>query len=71
MNSFNLEGSEFIELHNLLKVTGLIGSGGMAKSLIADGQVLVDGQLELRKRCKIRAGQLIEFAGEQIQVVDE
>lgn len=71
MHTFNLEGSEFIELHNLLKVTGLIGSGGMAKSLIADGQVSVDGHLELRKRCKIRAGQWVEFAGEQIQVVDE
>ena len=68
MQTFNLEGSEFIELHNLLKITGLVGSGGMAKNLIADGQVLVDAQLELRKRCKIRAGQVIEFAGEQVQV---
>jgi len=68
MQIFNLEGTEFIELNNLLKITGMVGSGGMAKTLIADGQVLVDGQLELRKRCKIRAGQIIEFAGEQVQV---
>jgi ribosome-associated protein len=68
MQTFNLDGSEFIELHNLLKITGLVGSGGMAKNLIADGQVLVDAQLELRKRCKIRAGQIVEFAGEQVQV---
>jgi len=68
MQTFNLEGTEFIELNNLLKVTGLVGSGGMAKTLIADGQVLVDGQLELRKRCKIRVGQVIEFAGEKVQV---
>lgn len=68
MQTFNLDGTEFIELHNLLKITGLVGSGGMAKTLIADGQVLVDEQQELRKRCKIRAGQIVEFAGEQVQV---
>ncbi len=68
MQTFNLEGTDFIELNNLLKITGLVGSGGMAKTLIADGQVLVDGQLELRKRCKIRVGQVIEFAGEQVKV---
>ena len=68
MQTFNLDGNEFIELHNLLKITGLVGSGGMAKNLIADGQVLVDGQLELRKRCKIRAGQVVEFASEQVLV---
>ena len=53
MQTFNLEGHEFIELHNLLKITGLVGSGGMAKNLIGDGQVTVDEQTELRKRCKI------------------
>ena len=68
MQTFNLEGTDFIELNNLLKITGLVGSGGMAKTLIADGQVLVDGQLELRKRCKIRVGQVVEFAGEQVKV---
>ncbi|EGG98810.1 hypothetical protein imdm_1880 [gamma proteobacterium IMCC2047] len=70
MQTFNLDGNEFIELHNLLKITGLVGSGGMAKNLIADGQVLVDDQQELRKRCKIRVGQIVEFAGEQIQVAE-
>jgi len=68
MQTFNLDGHDFIELHNLLKVTGLVGSGGMAKSLVGDGQVQVDKQVELRKRCKIRAGQVVEFAGQQIQV---
>lgn len=70
MQTSNLEGNEFIELHNLLKITGLAGSGGMAKNLVADGQVIVDEQVELRKRCKIRAGQIVEFAGEQINVED-
>jgi len=68
MQEFELEGHEFIELNNLLKVTGLCESGGRAKQLIADGFVKVDGQIELRKRCKIRTGQLVEFEGEQVQV---
>jgi len=65
---FDLEGHEFIELNNLLKVTGLCSSGGLAKRLIEEGEVQVDGQVETRKRCKIRAGQLVEFSGEQIAV---
>jgi len=68
MSPFSLEGREFIELNNLLKVTGLCGSGGVAKLLIADGLVKVDGVVETRKRCKIRAGRVVEFQGEIIEV---
>jgi len=68
MITFDLDGHEFIELHNLLKVTGLCESGGSAKLLIADGRVQVDGQVETRKRCKIRAGQLVTYAGTQVTV---
>lgn len=68
MQTFNLEGHDFIELHNLLKVAGLCNSGGQAKQLVADGFVQVDGQVETRKRAKIRAGQVIEFNGEIIEV---
>ena len=68
MNQFSLEGKDYIELHNLLKVIGLCGSGGEAKMLIADGLVKVDGVVETRKRCKIRAGQVAEFQGEKISV---
>lgn len=69
MEEFRLEGRDFIELHNLLKVTGLCESGGMAKAVVADGRVNVDGNLELRKRCKIRAGQVVEFNGHAIAVI--
>jgi ribosome-associated protein len=65
---FALEDHEFIELHNLLKVTGLCGSGGMAKAVVAEGRVRVDGAVELRKRCKIRRGQTVEFERRQIVV---
>ena len=68
MEEFQLEGREFIELHNLLKVIGLCESGGMAKAVIAEGLVRVNGNVELRKRCKIRAGQVVEFDGHAIKV---
>jgi ribosome-associated protein len=68
MIEFDLVGRDYIELNNLLKITGLCESGGVAKLLISDGLVAVDGQVELRKRCKIRAGQVVEFDGQQIIV---
>jgi ribosome-associated protein len=68
MEEFSLEGREFIELNNLLKIKGLCASGGMAKVVISEGLVTVDGNVELRKRCKIRAGQVVEFEGRKIAV---
>jgi ribosome-associated protein len=65
---FELTGNDYIELNNLLKATGLCESGGIAKLLIADGLVMVDGEVELRKRCKIRAGQTVEMNCQQIVV---
>jgi ribosome-associated protein len=69
VNNFYLEGKKIIELHDLLKVMGLCQSGGMAKTAIAAGAVKVDGNVELRKRCKIRTGQQIEFQGRKITVI--
>lgn len=69
MEEFRLEEHEFIALCNLMQVTGMSPSGGMAKMAIADGQVRVDGRVELRKRCKIKAGQIVAFDGNQIKVV--
>ncbi|WP_432822944.1 RNA-binding S4 domain-containing protein [Trichloromonas sp.] len=70
MIEFDLQGHEFIELHNLLKCAGLCHSGGTAKMLIAEGLVRVDGAVELRKRCKLREGQVVEFEGEEIVLVE-
>jgi len=69
MLEFELDRQEYIELCNLLKLIGLAGSGGIAKMLIADGQVTVDGKIELRKRCKIRRGQVVACRDEEIEVV--
>jgi ribosome-associated protein len=67
---FELRG-EHIALDALLKATGLAPSGGAAKALVAEGGVQVDGQTELRKTCKIRAGQVVSLAGKRIAVRGE
>lgn len=64
---FALEG-EYVELNQLLKLASLCDSGGAGKALVADGQVRVDGVVELRKTCKIRAGQRVQCLGTTIKV---
>jgi len=68
MNDFDLNGREFVELNDLLKLIGACPSGGTAKQVIAAGEVCVDGQVELRKRCKIRPGQVVAYAGQKVRV---
>jgi ribosome-associated protein len=64
---FVLRG-EFIPLDALLKATGLAPSGGTARMWISDGQLRVDGAVELRKTAKIRAGQVVELGAQRILV---
>ncbi|ALJ28891.1 MULTISPECIES: RNA-binding S4 domain-containing protein [Stenotrophomonas] len=59
---------EYVELKQLLKLTDLVASGGEAKMIIGEGQVSVDGAVELRKACKIRAGQQVELGDVLIRV---
>lgn len=66
---FEIEpGREFIELNQLLKLAGLCDSGGAGKHRVAEGLVRVDGQVELRKTAKIRAGQLVQLGADSIHV---
>ena len=60
---------EFVQLNQLLKLTGLCDSGGAGKALVAGGGILVDGNVELRKTCKIRIGQVVTIGEIQIKVV--
>jgi ribosome-associated protein len=66
--TFELRG-EYITLDKLLKACTLASSGGIAKLMVADGLVQVDGQSETRKTAKIRAGQVVSLDGVQVQVV--
>lgn len=68
--TFELEG-EYVELNQLLKLIGACNSGGEGKQLVAQGLVRVDGEVELRKTCKIRAGQKVLFEGIEVLVIDQ
>jgi len=59
---------EPIELYKLLKLEGMADSGGEAKSVIAEGQILVNGKVEIRKRRKIVSGDIVEFGKEKIRI---
>jgi ribosome-associated protein len=59
---------EYIELNQLLKLVGVCDSGGAGKMLVASGAVSVDGKVELRKTCKIRAGQVVTLGETRINV---
>ena len=63
--------SEFVELHKILKFEGLADSGANAKQAIADGLVSVNGEVETRKRKKIRAGDQIDFIDHHIDVIEK
>jgi ribosome-associated protein len=60
---------EFVQLNQLLKLTGFADSGGAGKALVAGGGVSVDGNVELRKTCKIRIGQVVTLGDVEIRVV--
>ena len=59
---------EHVELNQLLKLSGLCDSGGAGKALVASGAVRVDGRRELRKTCKIHAGQSVQVGDVEIRV---
>lgn len=60
---------DFVELNQLLKLVGLCDSGGAGKAIVASGAVQVDGVTELRKTCKIHAGQVVTLDDVEIRVV--
>ena len=59
---------DHVELNQLLKLSGLCDSGGAGKALVASGAVTVDGEVELRKTRKIRAGQVVTIEDVEILV---
>lgn len=67
MLDFTLEG-EFIPLIQLLKATNIVQSGGEAQMLVSDGEVKYNGEVDYRKRLKVRQGDIVECRGQQIKV---
>jgi ribosome-associated protein len=67
IHHFPLQG-EFIELNVLLKLLGLAPSGGAAKAMVAEGAVAVDGEIETRTRRKLRCGNSVRVADEEVLI---
>ena len=63
------EGEEYITLQSLLKVTGVIDTGGMAKAYLATEKVLVNNELENRRGRKLYNGDVVETGGLKVLVV--
>jgi ribosome-associated protein len=59
---------EYIELYKLIKLLDLVDSGAEAKLIVEHGHVIRNGEVETRKRAKIRAGETIQIADVTIEV---
>jgi len=57
---------EYIELYKLIKVLDLVDSGAQAKLLVANGYVTRNGELETRKRAKIKRGEIVVIGDEVV-----
>jgi len=68
MREFSLS-TEYIELVKLLKLLRIAQTGGHAKIIVEDGEVIRNGEPEFRKRAKLVKGDVIEVMGEKIKLV--
>jgi ribosome-associated protein len=68
MIEFKVEG-DYIPMIQLLKATHLVDTGGEAQLVVADGEVKYNGQVDYRKRLKVKKGDLVEFRGTKIKVL--
>ena len=70
MIEFHIQG-EYIELIKLLKALNLVSSGGEAKTVVEDGFIQVNGEVETRKRRKLKPGDQVEFETHKIALMEQ
>jgi ribosome-associated protein len=68
MIEFKLEG-DYIPMIQLLKAAGLVQTGGEAQIVVEHGEVIYNGEVDYRKRLKVKQGDIVEFRGQQIKVI--
>ena len=62
------EERDTIDLQDFLKLRGMVGTGGEAKFRVQGGEVRLNGEIETRRRKKLRRGDVVEYAGERVRV---
>ena len=60
-----------ILLDHFIKLANVVETGGQAKLMIQSGYVLVNGEVETRRRRKLVEGDIVEFDGEELEVAVE
>ncbi|MDN3584876.1 RNA-binding S4 domain-containing protein [Mucilaginibacter flavus] len=68
MIEFKLNG-DHIPMIQLLKAVGLVPTGGEAQIVVTEGEVTYNGQVDYRKRLKVKKGDVVEFRGNKIMVI--
>ncbi len=68
IQEFKIEG-EYIELIQLLKATGLAQTGGHAKWMVDEGEIILNNDVETRKRAKLRSGDVVQFDSFTINLI--
>lgn len=68
MEEFKLKG-EYIQLIQLLKVMNWVEHGAMAQYVVEEGMVKYNGEVDYRKRLKVRRGDVVEFDNRKVQIV--
>jgi ribosome-associated protein len=68
MIEFKVEG-DYIPLIQLLKAVNLVQTGGEAQIVVTEGEVKYNGEVDYRKRLKVKKGDVVEFRGQKIQVI--
>ncbi|MCT1531495.1 RNA-binding S4 domain-containing protein [Sphingobacterium daejeonense] len=68
MQTFTLEG-DYIQLIQLLKVMNWVEHGAMAQWVVEEGLVKYNGQVDYRKRLKVKVGDLVEFDGNKVKII--
>ncbi|OYT16078.1 MAG: RNA-binding protein [Bacteroidetes bacterium 4572_77] len=67
--TFSIEGREYIELNRLLKLLSWVESGGQAHMFISQGEVIVNGETEYRKRKKLRPKDVVSFNDQTVEIM--
>lgn len=67
MDTFKIK-DEFIPLIQLLKALNWVQTGGHAQIVVMQGEVTYNGQVEYRKRLKVRPGDVVAYDGRQVRV---